>query len=105
MKMYPFSIQKNAHSIEFYYNHVKNTMYDMENGEIPMDITRYNRLSDFMDDKLLPLYEKMFDSKDGKVVFLSGAEIALANKIVNWASERRASSLIDAGKYEYLRYC
>lgn len=41
MKSYPFSLQKHAHSIELYYNHVKNTLADMESGEIPMDAARY----------------------------------------------------------------
>lgn len=38
MKLYPFSVQKHAHSIEFYYNHVKNTLYDMESGETAMEV-------------------------------------------------------------------
>ena len=105
MKTYPFSLQKHAHSIEFYYNHVKNTLADMESGEIPMDAARYNRLVGFLDSELRPLYTAMFDSRDGRVVYLTGAQIGLAKKIVAWASERRAASLISAGKIEYLEYC
>ena len=105
MKLYPFSVQKHAHSIELYYNHVKNTLADMEAGEIPMDRARYDRLADFLDEKLLPLYTAMFDSRDGRWVYLTGEQIGLANKIVAWASERRAVSLIQAGKTEYLQYC
>lgn len=104
MKFYPFSM-KNAHSIEYYYNHVKNTMYNMESGEIPMDSVRYNRLSGFLENKLLPLYTAMFDSRDGKVVYLTGEQITLAKKIVAWASEQRAVHLIENGKREFLRYC
>ena len=105
MKTYPFSIQKNAHSIEYYYNHVKNTLSDMESGEIPMDAARYDRLDDFMERELMPLYTAMFDSLDGRLVYLTGPQIALANKIVKWASEQRAAHLIAAGKIDYLQYC
>lgn len=105
MKLYPFSIQKNAHSVEYYYNHVKNTMYDMESGEIPMDSARYDRLSNFLESKLLPLYTAMFNSRDGKVTYLTGEQIALAKKIVAWASEQRANHLIENGKREFLQYC
>lgn len=100
MKTYPFSVQKNANSIELYYNHVKNTMSDMESGEIPMDSARYDRLADFLDRELLPLYTAMFDSRDGRLVYLTGQQIGLAKKIVAWASERRAGSMIAAGKTE-----
>lgn len=105
MKLYPFSIQKHAHSIEFYYNRVKNTMYDMESGEIPMDASRYDRLASFLESKLLPLYTAMFDSRDGRVTYLTGEQIALAKKIVAWASERRAAHLVENEKREFLRYC
>ena len=105
MKTYPFSIQKNAHSIELYYNHIKNTLSDMESGEVPMDRARYDFLADFLDRELLPLYTSMFDSRDGRLVYLTGPQIGLAKKIVAWASERRAVSLIAAGKTEYLQYC
>lgn len=105
MKKYPFSVSKNAHSIEFYYNHLKNILYSMEVGEIPMDYVRHERISVFIQYKLLPLYESMFNSRDGKVVYLTGSQIGLAKKICAWASEKRAQSLIDSGKYEYIKYC
>ena len=104
MKFYPFSM-KHAHSVEYYYNHVKNVMYDMESGEIPMDAARYDRLASFFESKLLPLYTAMFDSRDGRVTYLTGEQIALAKKIVAWASERRAANLVENGKREFLRYC
>lgn len=105
MKRYPFSVQKHAHDIEFYYNHVRNTMQAMESGEIPMDYIRYDRLADFLDRELRPLYYAMFDSRDGRFVYLTGPQIGLAKKIVFWASSQRADSLIAAGKTEYLAYC
>ncbi len=105
MKKYPFSIQKHAHSIEFYHNHLFNTMKAMENGEIPMDEVRHDQMYDFYHGELRELYEAMFDSRDGKIVYLTGKQIGLAKKIVIWASEQRANSLIRAGKTQYLRYC
>ena len=105
MKTYPFSVQKHAHSIEFYYNRVKNTMTDMESGEIPMDAARYSYLADFLERELLPLYTAMFDSRDGRLVYLTGPQLGLAKKIIAWASEQRAASLISAGKTEYLAFC
>jgi len=105
MKLYPFSIQKHAHSIEFYHNHLFNVMYDMQSGVIPMDSARYDQIDQFYHGELQELYEAMFNSRDGRVVYLTGKQIALAKKIVAWASEQRAGSLIKAGKTEYLKYC
>lgn len=105
MKTYPFSVQKHAHSIEFYRNHILNTISDAESGEIQMDREKLDNLYAFAHGPLEELYEAMFNSRDGKIVYLTGKQIGLAKKIVFWASERRASSLISAGKLDYLQYC
>ena len=104
-KTYYFSVRKHAHDIEFYRNRLFNTMCDMENGTIPMDTKRYDRIYDFYHGELEELYEMMFASRDGITVQLTGKQIALAKRIVFWASEQRAGSLIRAGKTEYLQYC
>ena len=104
-KTYPFSVQKHAHDIEYYHNHLYCLMRDMESGEIPMDSARYDRIFEFFYGELMELYEMMFNSRDGRVVYLTGKQIGLAKKIVIWASERRADSLIKSGKTEYLQYC
>lgn len=104
-KLYPFSIQKHAHDIEYYHNHLWNTMKDMERDIIPMNAERYDRIYDFYYGELMELYEKMFDSRDGYVTYLTGKQIGLAKKIVVWASERRAQHCIENGKIEYLKYC
>ena len=104
-KTYPFSVQKHAHDIEYYHNHLYCTMCDMENGTIPMDQKRYDKIYDMLYGPLEELYEMMFTSRDGRVVYLTGKQIALAKKIVFWASESRAHHLIEAGKLDYLRYC
>lgn len=36
---------------------------------------------------------------------LTGKQIALAKQIVMWASETRASTCIEAGRYDLLQYC
>lgn len=105
VKTYPFSVQKYAHSIEFYYNRLYNVMAAMDSGEIPMDNDRYDRIYNLYYGDLMELYEAMFNSRDGRVVYLTGKQIGLAKKIVAWASEQRACSLIKSGKVEYLRYC
>lgn len=104
-KTYPFSVQKHAHDIEFYHNRLYNTMCDMENGTIPMDQKRYDKIYDMLYGPLEELRDMMFSSRDGKVVYLTGEQIALAKKIVAWAQEQRVGSLIRAGKFEYIQYC
>lgn len=104
-KTYPFSVAKHAHDIEYYHNHLYNVMCAMESGEIPMDASRYDRIHDLYYGELMELYEMMFNSRDGRIVYLTGKQIGLAKKITHWASERRANSLIKAGKHQYLQYC
>lgn len=105
MKRYPFSVQKHAHSIEYYRNHLLNTISDVESGKIRMDYKEADRLYQFAHGPIEELYEAMFDSMDGRITYLTGKQIGLAKKIVIWASEQRANSLIKAGKTEYLKYC
>lgn len=104
-KLYPFSVQKHAHDIEFYHNRLFNTMCDMDSGEIPMDKARYDRIYDMYYGELMELYEAVLSSRDGRIAYLTGKQIALAKRIVFWASEQRANSLIEQGKYQYLQYC
>lgn len=102
-KRYPFSASKHAHSIEYYKNHLFCVMCDMESGEIPMDKKRYDRMHDMYYGELRELLNEMVGG--APMVYLNGKQIALAKKIVVWASESRANKLIEAGKYEYLQYC
>ena len=103
-KMYPFSTVKHAHSIEFFYNRIKNTIDDVRNGELSMSNARFDKLCSFFDDELCDLYEAMFNG-NGRVTYLTGKQLGLAKSIVAWASEQRAASLIANGKFEYLKYC
>lgn len=104
-KKYPFSTAKHAHDIEFYRNRLFNTMYAMESGEIPMDAKRYDRIHDMYYGELEELYNAVcYNTRDGRISYLTGKQIGLAKKIVFWASEQRANSLIEAGKTQYLQY-
>lgn len=103
-KMYPFSTVKHAHSIEFFYNRIKNTIDDVRNGELSMNSARFDKMCSFFDGELHDLYLAMFDG-NGRVTYLTGKQLGLAKRIVAWASEQRAASLISNGKFEYLKYC
>ena len=105
MKLYPFSTAKHAHDIEFFRNRLYNTMYDMENGEIPMDSKRYDAMENMYNGDSLELLEAVMNSRDGKVCYLTGKQIGLAKEIVAWASNQRAASCVAAGKFQYLKYC
>lgn len=104
-KLYPFSVVKHAHDIEFYHNRLYNTMRNMESGEIPMDKKRYNSICNLYYGELQELYEMMFNSRDGRIVYLTGKQIGLAKKIVEWASNTRYNTQIAHGKYRNLQYC
>ena len=103
-KRYPFSAEKHAHDIEFYYNRISNIMYDMESGEIPMDMERYNKLNDMKYGPLQELMNELYGAC-GRVVYLTGKQIGLAKKIVIWASNTRANTCIEKGRYDLLKYC
>lgn len=93
-KMYSFSVQKHAHDIHLYRNTLYSKMCDMENGDIDRDddfIEWYNK---FYFGDLEELYLKMFDSRDGRIVYLTGKQIALAKEIVLWAGNRRENALM-----------
>ncbi len=104
-KKYPFSVSKHAHDIEYYHNKLYNTMRDMEDGEIPMDKARYESICKMYYGELQELYEMMFTSRDGRIVYLNGKQIALAKKIVDWASNKRYNTQLANGNFKNLQYC
>ena len=103
-KTYPFSLNKHAHDIELYANRIKNTMYSMESGEIPMDAKRYDRLEAMYYGPLMDLRDAINGSYT-PVAQLTGPQIGLAKKIVFWARETRAQSCIERGRTDLLQYC
>ena len=104
-KRYPFSAAKHAHDIEFYANKIWLTMREMEDGEIPMDVERYNRLNDMYYGPLNELRQAFAGACVRPVIYLTGKQIGLAKKIVVWASETRAATCIKNGRYDLIKYC
>ena len=102
-KTYYFSNTKHAHDIEFYANRLKNTMYSMESGEIPMDEKRYDRIHDMYYGPLMELRDILFGS--GPIAQLTGPQIGLAKEIVAWASNTRALTAEANGRRDLLQYC
>ena len=101
-KLYPFSLQKHGHDIEFYHNRLFNTKCAMESGEIPMDAKRYDAIVDMLDGDLRELREEgLYNSRDGRICWLTGKQLNLAKRITFWASEERASHC----KPAYRQYC
>lgn len=103
-KLYPFSVQKHAHDIEYRKNRVWLTMRDMESGEIPWDDAQYDKLESELE-ALRDLYDAVIFGGNGRIAYLTGKQIGLAKECVAWASNSRASHLVEAGKTQYLQYC
>lgn len=101
-KRYPFNIQKNVHSIEYWRNRVFCEMREAE-MDVNVPLAECERLEHLHDD-LTELLEAALDSRDGRIAYLTGPQIGLAKECVVWADNQRAASLVAAGKSEYLKY-
>jgi len=88
-RLYPFSMQKHAHDIEFMCNRVRNIMYDMEAGDIPYNEKEYDKLEEKFDKLTALLSSVLSNSRDGRISWLTGPEIALAKEAVVWAEHER----------------
>lgn len=105
IKRYPFNCEKHAHSIEFRINRLWCTIHDMQVGEIPFDEAKYVQMEN-EHDQLEGLLRTMLDTRDARgICWLTGKEISLAKNAVAWASETRARSCIERGRYDLLQYC
>jgi len=102
MKLYPFSVQKHAHDIEFRRNRVFNQIHDCD-GETLLSNQEFEQLENLYD-RLTDLLQAVLNSRDGKVAYLTGPQIGLAKETVMWARSARAESLIKAGKTQFLKY-
>lgn len=103
-KLYPFSINKHGHDIEFYENRLYNTMCAMQTGEQPMDYERYDKISAMYYGDL----QELLDAINGShtpTAYLTGKQIGLAKKIVFWAITQREQTCIAKGRYDLLKYC
>ena len=104
-KRYPFSAAKHAHDIEFYHNRLWLTARAMEDGEIPMDKPRYERICNMLDGDLRELQNEFAGACCRPVIYLTGKQIGLAKRIVVCASETRAATCIKNGRYDLIKYC
>ena len=89
-KLYPFSVAKHAHDIEFRRNRVKNELGDYFNGELKLNDEEFNKLCE-LEEKLTELLEAVLNNSNGRVCYLTGEQIGLAKECVLWANNKRVS--------------
>ena len=90
-KLYPFSLVKHAHDIEFRYNRLKNTECDYFDGEIQLTNEEFDRLEAELK-AVTEAYEIILNThSDGKVVWVDGQTLAILKKCVLWADNERAN--------------
>lgn len=105
MKTYPFSTAKHAHDIEFYWNRLRNTINDVDIGDVKMSSEEYDRLCALEESPVLHSILNKIAGCCGHPIWLTGPEIGLAKEIVAWASETRAATCIANGRYDLIKYC
>ena len=101
-KLYPFSIEKNAHNWELVKNYSRNKICDMESGEIPMDEKQYAKYESW-DEQATSLLANW--SFFGPIAWMPGKEYGKARDISNIGVEIRMGCLIKAGREDLLQYC
>lgn len=89
-KLYPFSLQKHGHDIEFYKNRLFNVIHDLRMGD--GNLSRIERLEAEYEE-VTELLLAVNNSRDGVVSYLTGPQIAKAKEVVFWASEQRAATM------------
>lgn len=98
-KLYPFSTMKNQHNFELIKNICFNRMHDMISGEIPMDDSEYERLSEMAEQAgeffCLPL----------PVAWLPWEEYREANELAQMAIIHRQNACIANGRPDLVPYC
>lgn len=83
-KLYPFSTRKHAHDIDFRRDRCVNELRRAEDrGDIRL-VTKLESLRDRLD-----VIRNKMAGACGAVVYLTGAEWALANECVAWAAAAR----------------
>lgn len=89
-KLYPFSVQKHAHDIEYRRNAVFCELHDMEVEEFLMNGTTYDRLYNLLGE-LTELLQAIKCNSNGRVAYLTGKQYRLAKDCIVWAAERRCN--------------
>lgn len=91
-KLYPFSLQKHAHDIEFKKNRTFNVRADMESGAIPWNDAEYDRLDKDYQELSDLLCVVLSGSRDGLTSWLTGSQLGKAKEVVAWAGMARAAT-------------
>lgn len=103
-KLYPFNWSGHAHDIDFRLHRVWLDMRAMEDGEVPYDERWYSRMEK-LHEELAELFQAgQNHCRDGRVTWLTGPQIGLAKETVNWAGNKRAESMVAAGRRDRLCY-
>lgn len=92
MKLYPFSLQKHAHDVDFARNRAKNIKSDIESGELKATDAEYDDVC-IKIDKLTDLLLAVTDSRDGRVAWITGEQMGLAKEMIAWADCERAARM------------
>lgn len=98
-KLYPFSIEKNAHNILLIHNKAYIKMRDMENDEVEWDENEYNRLEYIFDrtGHLLSYHEQL--------AWMPWEDYKDAKEYSALAVELRVNTCIEKGRYDLIQYC
>lgn len=97
-KLYPFSLEKNAHNIEFRYNRIKNILDDMYIGEIKATEQEIEKL-EAEQEKVFEVYNMMFGAPSS-IIWLTGKQYSIAKECVIWATETRAETQIQKNVWQ-----
>lgn len=84
-----FNAKVHMEEIEEYRQHLFTVMIGMEDGDVPMDVSRYDRIYDLFYGDLWDLYE-VLAKRDGKdYVYITEEQMELAQKIISLMSKKR----------------
>ena len=88
-----FNAKKYAESITRYYDEVRETLHKMDWGQLPKERETYEMLKGLLNNELAALVAAIFDAEwDGRDVYVTPGELALADKVLAWATAQYASS-------------
>lgn len=96
-KKYPFGTRKHQHDIEYFRNRVYNLLSETDASKEP---EQYKRLDDLYE-KLTELLCEIQDTFDGRISYLTGEQLGLAKRCINWANVQRAEIMIAKGQLKY----
>ena len=90
-----FNAKKYAESITRYYDEVRETggIDRVVEGQLPKERETYEMLKGLLNNELAALVAAIFDAEwDGRDVYVTSGELALADKVLAWATAQYASA-------------